>query len=555
MLSTLYIRDFAIVHDMELAFSSGFTILTGETGAGKSIIIDALSLLLGARGDSRFIRHGSERAEITATFAIQHCLAARDWLQENALDDAGECILRRILFPEKPGRAFINGRPVPIQSLREIGQLLVDIHGQHEHQSLLKRDNQRQILDAYGGHQEQVRKLRQMYRELTKHRQQYQEIQVAYANQQARIDLIRFQVDELQQSELREGEFTALEEEHKRLAHASELIQGVQASTFSLYDAEEGSVSDNLAQIVRQLSELSRFDASLNESLDLLQEAGVQIEEAANCLRQNLDRLELEPQRLEFLQNRMSRLIDLGRKHAVSPEELPAVLQAQQQELENIENTDANLNELEQKIGKLQSEFVEISGQIQQKRRKAAKRLSTRINTEMQQLGMEGGQFSVVVEALPESKWDSNGADKIEFQVSANPGQPLKPLSKVASGGELSRISLALQVVIANIGTIPTLIFDEVDVGIGGGIAEVVGRKLRALGGSRQVLCITHLPQVAARGEQQFQVQKQNTDDVQVNIRALQQEERIEEIARMLGGVKITRQTRIHAREMLEQAL
>ena len=555
MLTQLYVRDFAIVRELSLAYEPGFTVLTGETGAGKSILIDALALVLGERADSEVIRHGCARAEVSAGFALKPSQDAAKWLKENDLFGDKECVLRRVIEADKPSRGFINGRPVPIQMLRELGEYLVDIHGQHEHQSLLRRDAQRQILDDYAGLEVNVRALTGHYREMESLRERLATLKQQTSDREARVELLRYQVRELDALGLAAGEIPSLEEEHTRLANGAELIEGVQSLAHAIQEDEEAAVAHQLARAISRLETLVQYDAKLGEIIALLNEAAIQIDEAGGRLTHYLDSLELDPARMQVVERRLSTVHDLARKHKVKPEGLPSVHERLRAELNEIENFDTSLERLEQDLEKARAVYFKTAKDISHGRQSAAKTLAKSVTNEMQELGMPGGNFEVILTSLPEDEAGAYGLERVEFLVSANPGQPARPLAKVASGGELSRISLALQVVLAGTGRIPTLIFDEVDVGIGGRVAEVVGRKLRALGESRQVLCITHLAQVAAQGTQHVQVRKQTEGkDTVAEAVPLAERERTLEIARMIGGVEISKQTLAHAKDMLTRA-
>ena len=554
MLNHLFIRDFAIVHKLELAIEPGLTVLTGETGAGKSILIDALALALGERAEGHVIRHGCERAEVAAGFELKSVQDAARWLQAHDLFEDGECLLRRVVERDKGSKAWINGRPVPIQMLRELGELLVDVHGQHEHQSLLKREAQRQMLDDYAGLSATLDELGGIYQRLRELEARRATLSREGADRSARIEFLRYQVQELDALQLSAEEIPQIEDEHKRLANASELVSGAQSIAHVLYDDDENAIAGRLGQCIRQLEELSEFDAKLGELVTLLNEASVQVDEAASRLHHYLDGLEIDPQRLEWLESRIAALHDLSRKHQVRPEELPEVLAGLRTELGDIEDFDVNLEKLDHDIRAARESYMKLAQQVSRERAKAAGQLGKEVTKEMQKLGMPGGRFEVTLTALARDEISAHGLERIEYQVSANPGQPLKPLTKVASGGELSRISLALQVVTARVGRIPTLIFDEVDVGIGGGVAEIVGAQLRTLAGNRQVLCITHLAQVAAQGQHHLQVTKETAANTTItHIGPLNGAERVQEVARMLGGVEITRQTLDLAAEMLNR--
>jgi len=554
MLTHIHVRNLAIVDEIEVELAAGMTTLTGETGAGKSILVDALGLVLGDRADSGVIRHGCERAEISASFDTGDKTAAGRWLQAQELDMEGECQLRRVISREGRSRGYINGRPVPVQSLREIGDLLVDIHGQHEHQSLLRSSVQRQLLDDFGGHQELLAEVGALYNEWKSTQQHLEAARQQDANRDARLDLLRYQSRELAALGLTVEEIDMLDEEHARQANAGRLLGACQQGLARLEADEGNSVQALLGQTLDELQELEGLDSGLAESTALLNEAAILLQEGVSALRHYGDQLEIDPQRLQWLEERIGILHDLARKHRCKPVELPAAEARINQSLEAIEHSDRQRAGLETRLGELDKAYCRAAGQLTRKRQQAAGTFGKQITTAMQTLGMAGGVFEVSVLPRADTTHGPRGIDAIEFRVSANPGQPVQPLSKVASGGELSRISLSIQVISAGSEAIPTLIFDEVDSGIGGGVAEIVGQKLHTLAGNRQVLCVTHLPQVAAQAHRQLQVSKlagENT--TRTSIRELTTGERVDELARMLGGMKITRQTREHAREMLEQ--
>jgi DNA repair protein RecN (Recombination protein N) len=555
MLQQLHIRDFAIVHKLELEFGAGLTVVTGETGAGKSIIIDALALALGERAEAGVIRTGCTRAEVSAGFAVAPRHAAATWLKEHDLFGDEECVLRRVVETDKPSKGYINGRPVPIQMLREFGELLVDIHGQHEHQSLLKRDAQRQVLDDYAGLTDAVDRLGAHYRAQAALTERLETLRRESSDREARLELLRYQLRELEALNLAPDEMAQLEDEHARLAHGAQLLEGTQAAAQMIYDDEESSTTQQLAHAVSRLEALSAYDPRLGEIAALLNEAAIQVDEAASRLHHYLDSLELDPARLEWLDRRIGTAHDLARKHRVRPEELPAVRGRLATELGDIENFDTNLTKLEQELAAERTAYAKLAAEVSKSRRAAATKLAAAVSARMQDLGMPGGRFEIALTPLPESELTAHGLERTEFLVGANPGQPPKPLAKVASGGELSRISLALQVVTAAIGRIPTLIFDEVDVGVGGRVAEIVGQQLRALGKSRQVFCITHLAQVAALGEHHLSVAKHTEAKTTLaQVQTLDGRARVQEIARMLGGIEISKQTLAHAEDMLARA-
>jgi len=555
MLTHIQVRNLAIVDEVEVEPGAGMTALTGETGAGKSILVDALGLVLGDRADSGVIRHGSDRAEISAGFNVQGNTAVNAWLAAQDLDRDGECQLRRIISREGRTRGYINGQPVPMQSLRELGEQLVDIHGQHEHQSLLRTPVQRQLLDTYGGHQALLDEVAGLYREWKTTRAELDACLQHETDRDARLDLLRYQLQELETLGLGSEEIRSIDEEHSRQANAGRLLGACQQG-LSRLDADDGEGASSLiARTLNELHELARLDSELEDVARLLSEAAVLVQEGIHSLRHYADRLEIDPQRLHWLEERIGILHDLARKHHCSAEELPGVQEKLGRELDSIEHADEYRETLKTGLAGLEQSYLAAAKQLTGKREKTATAFGRQISEAMQTLGMAGGIFEVGVSPRKDRSFGAHGMDDIEFMVSANKGQPVQALGKVASGGELSRISLSIQVICAGSDITPTLIFDEVDSGIGGGVAEIVGGKLRELGTQRQVLCVTHLPQVAALADHQMQITKLSSEDsTRIRIRTLNREERIDELARMLGGVKITRQTREHAREMMEQA-
>ncbi|MDH3900036.1 MAG: DNA repair protein RecN [Gammaproteobacteria bacterium] len=554
MLTHINIRNFAIADKVDVEFGPGMTALTGETGAGKSILIDALGLVLGDRADSSVIRHGSERAEIAVGFDIRNHAAATNWLRDHELDMDGECQLRRIISREGRSRGFINNQPVPMQSLRELGERLVDIHGQHEHQSLLRATVQRQQLDAYAEHTALLTDISSRYRAWTATRNALEQAMRTGKDRDARIDLLRYQVSELDALGLDKAEVASLGQDHDRLANAAQLLSACQQGLERL-NAETGtSVYQLASDTLGELQELSRLDNHLEPVTVLLNEIIVLVQECADGLRCYSDGLEIDPGLLRRLEERMGVLHDLARKHHCKPDELPELREQLRAELDSLEHADRDLAELQARLDTQINDYREAAQRLSASRLKAAQKFGKQVRADLQQLGMPGGVFEVVIHHDRDRSFSPHGMDSIEFMVSTNPGQPPSQLSKVASGGELSRISLAIQVICLKSEQIPTLIFDEVDTGIGGGVAEIVGQKLRALGDGHQVFCVTHLPQVAALAATQIQVSKLTGDDTtRTRVRHLDREERIDELARMLGGVKITNQTRKHAQEMLAQ--
>ena len=553
MLTQLRIRDFAIVEELELELATGLTAVTGETGAGKSILVDAIGLLLGDRADSGVIRHGAERADLSVLFDLDALPSARAWLVERDLDRDRECHLRRVVASNGRSRSYINGVPQPAQALRELGERLVDIHGQHEHQSLLRRETQRQLLDDYAGHQALVAELDAHYQTWSRLRRELRELRQAASERDARLDILRYHLRELAALDLAEGEVAELESEQRRLANSSQLLDTGQRLLGWLTESDEDAIADRLGQSLRELDALSRLDARLAPVGEMLGAALIQVQEASGELRGYVQDLDLDPEHLTRVEQRLAAAHQLARKHRVTAEELPPLRARFEVERDRLEHSETRLEELQQAVRDARATYQSGADRLSEQRMAAARELTERVSAALAGLGMPGGRFGIVLERL--DKPTPAGLETVEFQVSANPGQPLRPLAKVASGGELSRISLAIQVIAARATRIPTLIFDEVDSGIGGGVAEVVGRQLRTLGGSRQVLCVTHLPQVAAQAHQQIKVEKQTDGETtHTQVLPLDGNERVTEIARMLGGLELTENTLVHAREMVEKA-
>jgi DNA repair protein RecN (Recombination protein N) len=555
MLTHIHIWNFAIVESLDLELEAGLTVLTGETGAGKSILLDALNLALGDRADTSVIRHGADKAEISVTFSTHDAPEAEAWLQEQELESAGECIIRRTISASGPSKAFVNGKPTPIQSLRELGEMLVDLHGQHEHQSLLRRDAQRQLLDDFAGHGKLLAELASAYQHWRDLETELLSLQQASSDRDARLELLAYQVKELEALDLGQDELPELETEHKRLANANQLLETGNRVLQVLEENEDGALSALLGQSCHDIQHLAQADATLNNVAELLDSATIQVREASSELRHYLDGLELDPARLSWIDQRLATIQDLARKHHLAAEELPTLLPRLQQELAKLEQAEVRSDAIRQEVAAALKQYHTLADKLSRSRQKAAKSLAKAVSDSMHTLGMQGGRFDIAFEPLGDDSPAPLGMERVEFVVSANPGQPLKPLTKVASGGELSRISLAIQVITAAQTRIPTLIFDEVDVGIGGRVAEIVGHQLRALATHRQVVCVTHLPQVAALGHHHLQVSKRSDTDTTISeIQELSAEQRVDELARMLGGIEITEQTLSHAREMIERA-
>jgi len=552
MLRTLTIRDFVIVDTIELEFSHGFSVFTGETGAGKSILIDALQLALGGRGDASMVREGAARADITADFTLTG--AATQWLQEHEFNtDEGGALLRRVIDNAGRSKAYINGVAATAAQLRELGDMLVDIHGQHAHQSLLKPDAQRALLDnqisvrdpAARAEAQQVSSTWRSWRALVRQREEYETNAKNVLIERERLE---WQVTELDKLAPKAGEWVEISNEHSRLSHAASLLEGAQEALAAISESEHPILSQ-LSSLNAKLGKLVDIDAQLQGVLDCMEPARIQLQEAVSELNNYIDKVELDPGRLREVDARMEALHSAARKYRVTPEELPdehAALAAKLRQLADA----TDIEGLRKQEDKARAAYMEVAAKLSVRRTKAAAELGTQVTAAMQELSMSGGSFAV---ALVGGEPGAHGLEQVEFLVAGHAGVAPRPLAKVASGGELARISLAISVITSNATTVPTLIFDEVDTGIGGGVAEVVGRLLRRLGQQRQVLCVTHLPQVASQANQHFQVAKGTTGEGRTvsHIDVLDSRARVEEVARMLGGIEITETTRKHARELL----
>ncbi len=551
MLKHLHIRDFAVIEELEIQFDTGMTVFTGETGAGKSIIVDALGLVLGDRADSNIIRSQCDSTEITAIFEVNNNQSFCKILDEQGINQDDEIMLRRVINKDGRSRAYVNGSSVPIQILRDLGECIVDIHGQHAHQSLLKREVQRQLLDDFGQYQPVLEQVRSFWNDWSAANSELSRISGHDQDRDARLALLQYQVQELEALNPDVTETSELEEEHTRLANASKLLETCQQLLNQLTEDDQ-SVINQLNHSAHELHSLLRFDQSLTSVFELLGNANIQINEAATELRHYLDNLELDPARLKTVEERITALHDTARKHKVKPEELAAHLETLKSELKNLEDSELHLSNLEKKRGQALQSYHKAALELHAQRKKSAAKLGKGIEAKLKELGMPGGRFEIDVQNVEKDTPQREGMDRIEYLVSINPGQPLQPLNKVASGGELSRISLAIQVIGSKDKGLPTLIFDEVDSGIGGGVAEIVGNLLHSLANNRQIFCVTHLPQVASQGDHHLQVNKSTLAQTTLTqVITLDKDERVEEIARMLGGLKITEQTRAHAREML----
>ncbi len=550
MLIQLTVSNYAIAERVELQFSKGMTALTGETGAGKSIVLDALGLAMGGRADAGAVRHGAERADINASFDISRIPEARQWLEAHELDDKEDCILRRTIRKDGRSKAFINGQPCPLSQLKELGGLLMDIHSQHQHQSLLRKDTHRKLLDEFAGAEQLADQARNAWKVWNATRQKLEQRRHNADEAEARLQLLRYQVEELDRLALEDGEQEALEQEQAQLSQADAVLHSSHQAAL-LCTEDDTSAAALVRQALQQLEQLPLEVPALADTLQMLNEAQIQISEAGDNLRRFVDDYEADPARLAEVEERLSAIYQMARKHRITPEELPELHQRLAAELAELDGGEGSLEQLEVELENLRQQFDELAAQLSAKREQAAMELDQRIARELAQLSMPNMQFVTHLSGNTDNEPAPHGMEDIEFLVSANPGQPARPLAKVASGGELSRISLAIQVVVAQTSTTPTLVFDEVDVGIGGGTAEVVGRLLRSLGDNGQVLCVTHLPQVAAQCHQHLFVSKFTEKEATYSrIEALDDQGRISEVARMLGGVDMTEHTIAHAREM-----
>jgi DNA repair protein RecN (Recombination protein N) len=559
MLSHLHIRDFAIIESVELDVRKGLTVLTGETGAGKSILVDALQLAIGGRAGAEVIRHGADRAEITATFELAGTpKALREWLNEQSIEIDEELVVRRVIQRDGKSRAYLNGQTVAVQLLRQAGEWLADIHGQHEFQSLMRSHAQRELLDTYAGATALCDRVADLHRERVKVDQSLEDLLSAARDRDSRLELLRHQLNEWETLALKEGELATLMEERQRLTHGAKLADAARVA-LELIDANESSNAHALAaRALNQVRQVAHLDAALAETLPALEESVIRLRDVAGDLTRYLDKLEADPGRQELVEQRLATIESLARKHRVAPEGLPTVFSELAVELERLEKLEQHSGSLTAERDRIAAEWRKVAEQLGKQRRKAAEELATDITQRMQGLGMIGGEFRIALHPQASTELTQPyGAQNVEFQVSANAGQPPRPLAKVASGGELSRLSLAVQVALAaratsDANSAACMVFDEVDSGVGGAVAEIVGRELATLAESAQVLCVTHLPQVAALGTQHLQVRKQSDGKrTQTGIRDLQGAERVEEIARMLGGVTITDTAREHAAEML----
>lgn len=557
MLTHIQIRDFAIIDAVELELGPGLTVLTGETGAGKSILVDALLLAAGGRAGAEVVRHGAERAEVSATFAIQKNTAATAWLTEQSIEHEGECVLRRVIAADGRSRAYVNGQAMPVQSLRQLGETLVDVHGQMEYQSLVRRAAQRELLDQSGEHRELLGAVTDAWRTLSQVKEERDRAAASAQDRDARMELLRYHLGELQALDLKDGEGEELGGERQRLSQRGRLASGAREIVQLLRESEDVSAEQAISRAVTVARTVGELDPQFVPMAKLIEESLIALREGVEAVERYESDLDADPQRQEWVEQRLAAMESIARKHRIEIAGLIGLQSELQDELQRLDTLEASMAQIEKKLEQAQQKFRAACGKLSTARQSAARSLSERISTLMQTLGMPGGKFQIDVRAAESA--GIHGADDIEFLVSANPGQPPRALAKVASGGELSRISLAIQVAAvqsdALADSLACLVFDEVDAGVGGGVAEIVGRQLRTLGERAQALCVTHLPQVASQAHAHVRVTKlTDGKTTRTALHKLTPDERVEEIARMLGGINVTDKAREHAAEMLRPA-
>jgi DNA repair protein RecN (Recombination protein N) len=554
MLTHLQIRDFAIIDLIDLEVRAGLTVLTGETGAGKSIVVDALALLAGGKGGAEVVRAGTDRAELSATFDISASPPdLREMLAEQSVEAEDELTVRRVIANDGRSRGYLNGVSVPLQLLRDVGTMIVDIHGQHEFQSLTRPSAQRELLDDFGDNLELAGSVREAHKVWLALVNRTAELESKAQNRDSRLELLRFQVGELAALDLKEGEVAQLTEERTRHSNRGRLAEAAQAAVGLLYDSDEGNAHATASRALAGIKTLSSVDQRLAKVIPMVDEATIQIREAARELSRYLETLDIDPARQEEVERRLAAVEELSRKHRVQTVELAGRAAVLQHELAELDTADNNLAATRKAQADALEGYRKLATQLSAGRQTSARALSKDITARMQTLGMAGGRFLIDINQ-PNGEPAAHGLDAVEFRVTANPGQPLRPLAKVASGGELARLSLAVQVACAAKDA-RCMVFDEVDSGVGGAVAEIVGRELKALGFSGQAICVTHLPQVASQGHHHLRVAKlTDGKTTRTTISELTMDERAEELARMLGGMEVTGKAREHAREMLQMA-
>ena len=552
MLLNLQIRDFAIIDQVAVEFGPGMTVLTGETGAGKSILVDALGLVLGERGGSQLVRGGAKRAEFSAEFDISKLPDVRSWLDEQALDQGEECLLRRVIGADGRSRAFVNGNTVTMQQLKTLGESLLDIHGQHFHQSLGRKPVQRDLLDHFGELLEQREATEAAFEQWRVLADRLQELLAADADRASRLDLLEFQLTELDGLAVHKDELSELQVERQKLLHSGRLAEGISNALINLGDDDSASAATLLSEAAKSIGALLEFDASLESVLALLDSASIQISEAADSLQRYGDSLNMDPARRDWVEERLDAMQTIARKHRIAAEEIPSLHTRLKTELDELMHAEERGQLLGDAVTAARENFQILADTLSKRRKTAARKLAKAVTEVMSSLGMPGGVFDIALTRLADDESRPWGIDDIEFLISANPGQPALSLARVASGGELSRMSLAVQVIASGGSSIPTMVFDEIDSGVGGRVAEMVGRRLQELAVQRQVLCVTHLAQVASLADAHFRVSKVTDGKAtRTGVHALGEDERIDEVARMLGGVEITPKTLDHAAEML----
>ncbi len=554
MLIQITIQNLITLHDVSLDFFSGTTVLTGETGTGKSILIDAIELALGQRASENLVRPGQEKADISLCFDVSRLPLAIEWLKNYDLySDTAECIIRRTISKDGRSRSYINGMPTTLQPLRELSERLIDIHGQHEHQTLLKSDKQREMLDDFANHPALTKRVREWSNERRALLQKINTLKKLNTERNARSEFLTFQLQELEALHLQPNEFQTLDLEHKQLAHADELLKNIHTALNCLAEQEEQNALNLLNQALQALETVQNVSPKIAVFIENMQSAVIQISETERDLAHYLETIELDPERLHSIETRLGILFDVARKHKISPDKLDEFQQALSNELKELSCSDEHLQTLTEQLKTVEENYMNTAKKLSESRKKASGKLNADITETIRELALPHALFEVLAEPNNPADFSAFGLEKISFQITTNPGQPMQPLAKIASGGELSRISLAIHIATAEQHTIPTLVFDEVDVGISGSTAEIVGKLLRHLGKTHQVFCVTHLPQVAAQGHHHLRVLKSTDGNMtKTQIQALQSAEKIEEIARMLGGVSITKKTMEHAREMVE---
>lgn len=557
MLTQIHISNLITIHELHLDFKSGTTVITGETGAGKSILIDAIELALGGRASTDVVRPGQDKADISICFDVSRLSDAKQWLKNYDLDQgSNECILRRTIHQDGRSRSFINGMPTTLQPLRDLSELLIQIHGQHEHQSLLKTDAQRNMLDSYAGHQHLVDLVHSLAEEWQTRNREINELRERMEERSTRGDFLKFQLQELEDLHLTQDEFQTLDLEHKQLAHAGELLQNINHALILLTDDEEQCAANSLNQALQALETVQKVDPKIKNWTDSIKNAIIHVSDTEDELRRYLESIDLDPERLQWVDQRIGTLFDMARKHKVAPHELFDLQQKLAAEFKDLETSDTQLADLSKQLAAIESKYNENAVKLSKSRQQAANKLASEITKTIHELSLPHADFHIHFEKEDSARRSIHGLEKIIFQIKTNAGQSLQPLAKIASGGELSRVGLAIHMATANQHTTPSLIFDEVDVGVGGGTAEMVGKLLRRLGETHQVFCITHQPQVAALGHHHLSVAKCHKENsTHTEVQFLTATQKINELARMLGGVEITKKTVAHARELVEKAV